>query len=270
MRKLMVKNAEEMRRRMEEAIAAQREGRGGMGGIGGGGGGGGGMRMFLGAMFAFSADERLIAGNYLSDAVKVWDTAGKLRFSVEGHNAGAAWLGFPSPMTPGKSPAALLATVDMAGKVRFVGTKGRVLRQVDISRQRGRAGGGTFVAVPLVTCSSDATLLAAGDSSGTVRIWDTANGRLQKTLAPGPKAAGKDIIETGPDLLCFSPDGRRLAVRRAYNAGPEFWDVTRGRLEKALRKIGGHPIAISPDWKTIAAGDAKGNIYLYGLKEESP
>jgi WD40 repeat protein len=68
-------------------------------------------------------------------------------------------------------------------------------------------------------------LLAAGDRNGAVKIWDTASGRLSRTLA------GHDVSVRS---VAYSDAGNRLA-----SAGDDrlvkLWDTANGALAGVLR-----------------------------------
>jgi WD40 repeat protein len=103
--------------------------------------------------------------------------------------------------------------------------------------------------------SSDGSMLAAGDFSGLVKIWD-----LLKHKEVG-SAELKDPIKT----LIFSPDGRFLGIG-CYKDRFVIWDVKRRRQERTLRS--GIDMcmcaAFSPDGKWLAVGgrhlDKKGQV----------
>jgi WD40 repeat protein len=65
----------------------------------------------------------------------------------------------------------------------------------------------------LARFAPDEKVLAAGDLSGTVRLWDAATGKALRTLTPGKKAGTADngLLSA----LEFSPDGRTLLTVRA-------------------------------------------------------
>jgi WD40 repeat protein/tRNA A-37 threonylcarbamoyl transferase component Bud32 len=149
-----------------------------------------------------------------------------------------------------------------------------------------------------VTFSRDSQLLAAttwhGGWGGALRVWDLRAGReLYTNPQPGPKVGGaaafsidgkRLVAEGGEQLrvwdarsgqevqsvelhpggvpsLCFSPDGRRLAVALWHGKGVKVFDWDGAKLG-ASRSLGNPlpvgAVAYSPDGKFLAGGDESG------------
>jgi len=91
--------------------------------------------------------------------------------------------------------------------------------------------------------SPDGRTLATTDETA-VRLWRLADGTVTTTI---PVPFAHDV--------CFSPDGRRIALCGAY-ADPTLWDVTSGRRLRLFRQSEVHAIAFTPDGATLitAAG----------------
>ena len=74
--------------------------------------------------------------------------------------------------------------------------------------------------------TQDGARFASGGWGGTVRIWETASGKMLGEIPSG----GDRVF-----ALAFSPDGRHLAA--GTNASPDYikiWDARTGQLEKRL------------------------------------
>ncbi len=84
--------------------------------------------------------------------------------------------------------------------------------------------------------SSNAALLATGDFLGNVRIWDTVDGKLLRTLKPGGRQFhGLDFAENGTEIVALAETGtggqREGTMTR--------WDVKSGeRLDEPIRRAG--------------------------------
>jgi len=93
----------------------------------------------------------------------------------------------------------------------------------EVSFLEGPGGG-----VSALAFSADGAALAAGYSSGLVRLWDMASGKERATLgAHGPSSGGIAA-------LACSPDGTLLATAGMTESTVRLWDAksakTRGTL----------------------------------------
>ncbi len=107
--------------------------------------------------------------------------------------------------------------------------------------------------------SPDATRVLTCTDDGTARIWDTATGRLEFTLAD-EAANPKDE----PRYPAYSPDGTRiLTVGRP--AGPRLWTAASGALATTLS---GHTDAVrsghfSPDGTKVVTASADRTVRVW-------
>jgi WD40 repeat protein len=108
--------------------------------------------------------------------------------------------------------------------------------------------------VDKVALSADGKRLASGGMDRTVKVWDTATGKLLATL---------EGHTAGVTALAFSPDGRTLAsasqeVDQEKQPGPEvkLWDVATGRVRAAFQTDPGptHAWLFSADGTTFVTG----------------
>jgi RNA polymerase sigma factor (sigma-70 family) len=169
-----------------------------------------------------------IADNY---TIRLWDTAtGKERLCLR------------------RLSQAHTLLLSSNGKLLAYG-QGDEIHIVDTSTRRelrkGRVGGRGWAFSP------DGKLLATATYKGEVTLWQTEGLKKLAILQPTAAVAGR-IIET--PRLCFSPDGKLLAV-----SGLEIlvlWDVAGRKERRRLADRTAREVVFSPDGKTLAcAGD---------------
>ncbi|UJV43661.1 nSTAND1 domain-containing NTPase [Streptomyces sp. AMCC400023] len=106
--------------------------------------------------------------------------------------------------------------------------------------------------------SRDGRTLATGSYDGTVRLWETATGRLRTTLT----------LTDLPEALIsvsFSPDGRTLATGSDDDDTVQLWDTATNRLRITLtgHKEGVTSVSFSRDGRTLATGSGDGTVRLW-------
>lgn len=100
-----------------------------------------------------------------------------------------------------------------------------------------------------VAASADATLFAAGDQAGIVRLYrnhELVGGSYYVTASPA--------LDDAVTALAFSADGRYLAV--AAGKGTYLWRTTSTSLQEMWRAIGTAPVtgvALTQDGETVVA-----------------
>jgi WD40 repeat protein len=109
--------------------------------------------------------------------------------------------------------------------------------------------------VTAVAFSPNGQHIVSGSDNGTIKLWDTARGELQKTLA-GHSGWVR--------VVAFSPDGRHIASGSGDRT-VKLWDTTRGELQQTLA---GHSdwvtaVAFSPDGRYIASGSNDRTVKLW-------
>jgi WD40 repeat protein len=130
--------------------------------------------------------------------------------------------------------------------------------------------------------SPDSQLLASGDSTGTITLWQLKKGWFQPLTAKKIRTfshVSKQPIRT----LAFSPDGKTLATGHGdNNGGITLWDIKSG---KKLQTFAGHAVsasrlccdgfvdrdevAVSPDGKAIASSGYNDIIKLWDTQTGS-
>jgi WD40 repeat protein len=102
----------------------------------------------------------------------------------------------------------------------------------------------------------DGRTLAAGvDTSGLIRLWDTANGLVIRDL----RGHANGVMD-----LDFAPDGRTL-VSASRDRAVKLWDVETGRELRTLRGHDGWVMnaAFAPDGQTLATGGYSDGLRLW-------
>ena len=114
-----------------------------------------------------------------------------------------------------------------------------------------------------VAVSDDGRLLAAGDATGTVSLWDVRTGKELAALRP--RSGG--LVRA----LAFTPDGKTLISAHGRH-GIHAWKVSERKEGVPLRG----PtqtflcVAVSPDGRALAAGTANGVVRIWDLPTGDP
>ena len=143
----------------------------------------------------------------------------------------------PCPRTASRWPAAPATAASSAGM--SPGSAG-----VDRRAHGDDANG--FTQVLSVAFSPDGKTLASGGWDRAVRLWDTANGALKRTLAH------ENLVYS----VAFSPDGRTLASGEHQIGAIRLWEVETGKSAGVLVSGRGSvwSAAFAPDGTALASG----------------
>jgi len=128
-----------------------------------------------------------------------------------------------------------------------------VAQRPELVVQTGHAGW-----IYSVAYSPDGKLLASGSSDQTVKLWDVATGTELRSF----RGHTYNV-----ESIAFSRDGKFLVSLGGGN-DIKVWNVLAGTLTQSIKPPAyTNSIAISPDGRTIAGGDNRGQINLWNLQE---
>ena len=122
-----------------------------------------------------------------------------------------------------------------------------------------------------VTFSNDGHYLAASchhtrpSQFSDVKIWDTRDWKLVRTISPDTYGAHTSLIEA----VQFSPDDSVMATG-SHDGTAKIWDAETGELRATLK---GHQeviyhLAFAPDGKTLATASWDGTVRLWNVATE--
>jgi len=197
---------------------------------------------------AFSPRDRLLVSGGSDRTLKVWDLRTGVATSTLGPHVGKVEALACSP--DGRLVAAVTEVSDgVPGEVKLWDLATGLLR----AELRGHEDG-----VNCVAFSPDGTVLATGDRTGQIRLWDVARATVRGSI---PQAHGSSIRS-----LAFTPDGASLASG-SWDRTARLWDVGSGRERRVFR---GHTegiwgVSISPDGALLATASSDHTVKLWDL-----
>lgn len=116
--------------------------------------------------------------------------------------------------------------------------------------------------VSSVSFSADSRLMASGDWSGLIQLWNLASGVPIYTF----HSASNRV-----DSVAFSPDGTRLAAAGQDNV-VRWWDLSTGKELPALSgpTAAVTSLAFSQDGSLLAAASDDGGVYIWDARNAAP
>jgi WD40 repeat protein len=196
---------------------------------------------------AFSPDgKRLLSSSFEPTAI-IWDvTTHKLLFRLQGHKSGIMAVAF----TPDGSRA-ITGSDDTTLRLWRV-TNGSL-----IAEMRGHA---KAITRALAVRSQD-SLIASGDDSGEIRLWEGKTGRPLRILGSQGDHVGS---------LRFSLDGNRLLSTCGYKScglSQRVWNVASGENALVYTRHTSSVLAnaLSPDGNLVATAGGDYRIHIWDL-----
>jgi WD40 repeat protein/DNA-binding CsgD family transcriptional regulator/transcriptional regulator with XRE-family HTH domain len=210
---------------------------------------------------AFSPDERLLASGSNDDSVKLWDVERGAPLWSAGQTSTIACLAFAPD-------GGLLAGGGLDGKLRlWDAQQGTLLEEVP---HPGPVFSLAWLPVPQTghpvwgTGNPDGHLLATGDGTGTLRLWE---------IGPSRRASCVESLTGHSSWVCglaFAPDGSLLASG-GYDGIVNLWELGEAGSLRLRQRLAGHTqqvecLAWSPDGGTLASGSFDHTIRLWEAK----
>jgi len=203
---------------------------------------------------AFSIDNRQIVSASRDRTIKLWNTLGECKFTIEnqdgnGHNDWVSCVRFSPNL---QQPTIVSASWDKTVKVwNLTNCKLRCTLA-------GHSGYVNTVAV-----SPDGSLCASGGKDGVTLLWDLAEGKRLYSLDAGA------IIHA----LCFSPN--RYWLCAGTQESIVIWDLESKTIVQELKPDGPAPgksnllyctsMSWSSDGSTLFSGYSDGTIRVWGI-----
>lgn len=189
------------------------------------------------------------AGN---DAVlRLWETAPLLEGDCS-RLPFAEWIGgaYAVPAVAFSPDGGLLASIDLQA-IRLRDP----LSQRLVSTLRSKAS------MFCLAFSPDGSVLAAGETGNTVRLWETASGQEQGVISL-PGAANAFIWN-----LAFKPDGKGLAAGSS-DGRVGYWEMDSGKLGWTVQahRRAVSSLAFSPEGEWLVSGGLDAKVYFWEVE----
>ncbi|XP_047163507.1 guanine nucleotide-binding protein subunit beta-like protein [Vigna umbellata] len=200
---------------------------------------------------AFSIDKRQIVSASRDRTIKLWNTLGECKYTIQDSDAHSDWVSCVR-----FSPSTLQPTIVSASWDRTV----KVWNLTNCKLRNTLAGHSGYVNT--VAVSPDGSLCASGGKNGVILLWDLDEGkRLYSLDAVGFRCR-----------FCWGCSGERrepTIVSASWDRTVKVWNLTNCKLRNTLAGHSGYvnTVAVSPDGSLCASGGKHGVILLWDLDE---
>ncbi|EME27785.1 WD repeat-containing protein 61 [Galdieria sulphuraria] len=157
----------------------------------------------------------------------------------------------------------LLATGDEEGLIKLWKPPLQEETDRDAVVEEWKTLQGHSFAIISVAFQPKGDLLASSSLDGTIRLWQSSSGHLQRTI---------DVNIAEAWDLAFDPQGK-VIVSGGHSGVVSIWDVETGSLQKSLETESNNKfifaVAFSPDGKWLVCSTSDGTIQVFDWMTQS-
>jgi WD40 repeat protein len=196
---------------------------------------------------AWSPDGKAVASALDDEVATIWDeTSGERVLSLVG-----------------RSNPVVSMQLDRNGRYLAAGGRGGMAVIWDTQAGRIRRSFSGMTAWTNTAISPDGTLFAAGDLYGTLKIFDSSNGKELRRMKAYERRGARNQVT----CIAFGPDARLMATGCDENGDVKLWEVSSGKLVTTVR-TGCATISsvdFSPDGGTLATTHFDGTLNQWNI-----